>query len=64
MNHLFKEIESHALSDMEIICVLDGFEPRLAQIVIDTINEIRDEGVFSLMFGVVCDEAYRRTNWN
>lgn len=28
--------------DLEIICVLDGYEPRLAPLVIETIQGIRD----------------------
>lgn len=48
----------------EITCVLDGYEPYLAQIVIDTILEIRDERVFTVMWDFVCDEAWEKVNWN
>lgn len=49
--------------DLEIVCVLDGYEPQLAQIVIDTIRE-QQETTLTVMFDFACDEAYRKTNWD
>lgn len=58
MSDIFHPIASDSLfDDMEIRCVLDGYEPRLAHIVVETISEIRDERIFSVMFGVWIDGA-------
>lgn len=64
MNHIEKEIESDALENMEITCVFDGYEPRLAPLVIETIQGIRDEATLTIMFNLLRDEAYERTCWN
>lgn len=50
--------------DMEITCVLDGFEPRLAPLVIDAIRSIEDEKVFTVIWDFVCDDAYQRMSLN
>lgn len=58
MSDIFHLITSGLLlNDFNIVCVLDGYEPRLAHIVVETISEIRDERIFSVMFGVWIDEA-------
>lgn len=40
-----------------VVIVLDGYEPALARIVCETISEIKDESVFSVMFNVACERA-------
>lgn len=64
MNRIEKEIKSDALENMEVVCVFDGYEPRLAPLVIETIQGIRDEATFTVMFDAWCDEAYEGTCWN
>lgn len=65
MSEINKPITSGLLfDDLEIVCVMDGFEPHLAQIVIDTIGGIKDERVFTVLWDVVCDEAYEKVNRN
>lgn len=61
--NIFKQIESNALFDMEITCVLDGFEPRLAPLVLEVISE-QSEETLQVMMAVACDEAWRETGWN
>lgn len=50
--------------DLEIVCIFDGYEPRLAPLVIDMIASIKDERVFTVMMNFVCDDAYRGMNLN
>lgn len=65
MSNLNKPVTSGLLfDDMEIVCVFDGYEPRLAPLVIETIQGIRDEATFTVMFNFLCDQAYESTNWN
>lgn len=64
MSKIEKEIESDALENVEIVCVFDGYEPRLAPLVLETIQGMRDEAIFTVMFNLLCDEAYKRTCWN
>lgn len=61
--NIFHQIESNALPDMEITCVLDGFEPRLAPIVLEVISE-QSEETLQVMMAVACDEAWRGVGWN
>lgn len=61
--NIFKQIESDSLPDMDITCVLDGFEPRLVQIVLEVISE-QSEETLRVMVEVACDEAWRGVNWN
>ena len=61
--NIFKQISSDSLSDMDITCVLDGFEPQLAPIVIEVINE-QSENTLRVMIELACDEAWREVSWN
>lgn len=63
MSDIYREIQSNALPDMDITCVLDGFEPRLVQIVLEVISE-QSEETLRVMIEFACDEAWRRVNWN
>lgn len=49
--------------DLEIVCVFDGFEPRLASIVCETIGELSEETI-TLLWNLKCRDAYEETCWN
>lgn len=63
MNNLFHFIQSDSLDDMEIVCIFDGYEPQLAQIVCETIAE-QSELTIGVMINLACDAAWRETRWN
>lgn len=46
-----------------VLIVLDGYEPRLAKIVTDTISE-QTELTITLMWNYAADEAWRNATWN
>lgn len=52
--------------NLDVACVLDGYgyEPRLARMVIETIAEIKDEKVFTVMFAIWIDGAREEVNRN
>ena len=63
MSDIYHPIQSDSLSDMEIVCILDGYEPRLAPIVLEVISE-QSEETLQVMMAVACDEAWRGVGLN
>lgn len=56
-------ISDALLRDMEIICVLDGYEPQLAHIVTEAISE-QSELTITIMWNYAADRARETANWN
>lgn len=46
-----------------VLIVLDGYEPRLAKIVTDTIKE-QSEATITMLFNFASDEAHRQLSLN
>lgn len=61
--NIFKQISSDSLDDMDITCILDGFEPQLAPLVIEVISE-QSEDTLQVMMELACMEAWREVCWS